>query len=38
MKSEVKEEITDLYNGILNENDSEDKCEEYIQMFFFYRK
>lgn len=37
MKSEVKEEIQ-TYIQYINENDLRDKCEEYIQMFFFYRK
>ena len=37
MKSEVKEEIQ-TYIRYINENDLRDKCEEYIQMFFFYRK
>ena len=34
MKSEVKEEIQ-TYIRYINENDFRDKCEEYIQMFFF---
>lgn len=34
MKSEVKEEIQ-TYIRYINENDLRDKCEEYIQMFFF---
>lgn len=34
MKSEVKEEIQP-YIRYINENDLRDKCEEYIQMFFF---